>query len=251
MRGEANQIVEAYYNRTCHFLSRCILNTHMHSDSATKSKSNHLKHQAINTLRKVQLNNPLTSSINAFSNRMWHHVSMLLESKHPFSHRRRQQQHLPDAVCSWQPKKASSSYSCDVVVPHCCTPLSVLVKWFSISQLHMHQARVCNRETERERDRKRESFFMLHTEWATVLWQQELKKTHATFTKRAAKKKHIRCWRLFKYSRKTFLILITMASGVNFSYFVFLFQVLTSTVVLAQLLKRSHEKTESWKASLY
>lgn len=81
VRRSESDYVEAYYNRTCHLLSRCTLNTHMHSGSATKCKPSHLKHQAINTLRKIQINNPLTSSINAFSNRMWHHVSMLLKSK--------------------------------------------------------------------------------------------------------------------------------------------------------------------------
>lgn len=109
---------------------------------------------------------------------------------------------------------------------------------------------VCARERQRERQEEGE---FLHASYRAShrAVTARTKKDPCNIHKEGCKEKNIRRWRLFKYSRKTFLILITMASGVNFSYFVFLCQVLTSTVVLAQLLKRSHEKTESWKASLY
>lgn len=97
VRRSKSDCVEAYYNRTCHFLSSCMLTEHTHTcTQIQRLKANRATstHQAINTMSKIQLNNAFTSPVNVFSDRMWHHVSML--QKHPSNHTRRQKQHLPE-----------------------------------------------------------------------------------------------------------------------------------------------------------
>lgn len=128
MGGEANQIVSR--PTTIGHVISCLdaYRTHTCTQIQRLKASRATPHQAINTVRKIPLNNPFMSPVDAFPDRLWHHVSMLLESEHPSNHTRWREQRLPDVLCAaGSPKKASSFYSCDVVVLQRCTLL--LVPW--------------------------------------------------------------------------------------------------------------------------
>lgn len=206
--------MRAYRTHTCTQIQR------LKADRATP-------HQAINTVRKIQLNNPFTSPVDAFPDRPWHHVSLSLESERPSNHTRRQEQHLPDVLCAaGSPQKASSSYSCDVVVLRRCALL--LVPW---NDSPSHSTCKIPSDTAQHVCKRGGGVFMLPTDEPPCC-DKELKRTHAPFTKWAATQKRAATGDCSSTSRKTVLIL--MASGVHFtSYFIFFSQVLPATVVWA------------------
>lgn len=148
--------------------------THTCTQSQRLKANRATPHQAINTVRKIHLNNPFTSPADASPDRPWHHVSMLLESEHPSNHARRQGQHLPRcAVCSWQP--TISKFLLQLWCGCSTTLLTAFgsLKWFSIPLLHMQ-------DTIRHSTacvQKREGGGVLHASYrrATVLWQRTKK----------------------------------------------------------------------------
>lgn len=173
----------------------------------------------------------------------WHHVSMLLESEHPSNRTRRREQHLPDVLCAaGSPQKASSFYSCDVVVLQRCTLL--LVPW-NDSPSHCSTCKIPSTTAQHVCKREREGGGgVLHAFYrqTTVLWLRT-KKDPCTIHKVGCNgKKKGRHRRLFKYESED------CSDGIGSSFYkLFSFsssQVFPATVALAQMLKRSHEKTE-------